>query len=203
MASRFVRSSKYRHVFGTCAKKELCYDALKPSRSAWDSNKVTASTKFVGVVWQAVGGGSFTVLRNDQVGKAPNDLPLIAGHTAEVLDIEFNPFNDNIIVSGSEDCYAKVWKIPDEGLKSTLAADDAIQVLKGHKRKVGCVLHNPVANNVIATSSTDYLVKIWDIESGSANCSVSGHVDIIQSQCWSYDGSTMCTTSKDKKTQNP
>jgi len=199
MASRFVRSSKYRHVFGTCAKKELQYDALKPSRSAWDSDKVTASTKFVGVIWQAVGGGSFTVLRNDQVGKAPNDLPLIAGHTAEVLDIEFNPFNDNVVVSGSEDGYAKVWKIPDAGLTSSLSADDAIQVLKGHKRKVGAVLHNPVADNVIATSSTDYLVKIWDIEKGTANCNITGHVDIIQSQCWNYDGSLMCTTSKDKK----
>jgi WD40 repeat protein len=197
MASRFVRSSKYRHVFGNAAKKEKTYDNLTPSRSAWDSNKVAASGKHVAVVWEARGGGSFAVIPKDSYGKIAPNYPLICGHTAEVLDIEFNPFNDNLVASGSEDGYCKIWNIPDAGLTESMT--DPVQTLMGHKRKVGSINHNPVANNVLATTSTDYSCKVWDIEKGETKCDVTCHVDIIQSVAWNRNGSLFCTTSKDKK----
>lgn len=197
MASRIVRSSKYRHVFGTAAKTELTYNGIKPSKSAWDSNKVTANTKFIGVVWDAGGGGSFAVLKSNAPGKLKADIPLVCGHSADVLDIEFNPFNENLIASASEDGYAKIWHIPDEGLTSNLTSP--VQSLSGHKRKVGTVNFNPTANNVLATSSNDFTVKVWDIEKGEAKLDVTGHADIIQSVAWNFNGSLLSTASKDKK----
>jgi len=194
--SKVVRSSKYRHVFGTAAKKENTYDGLKPSRSAWDSNKVTSSSKFIGVIWDASGGGAFAVLNVSNKGKL-GTLPLVAGHTAEVLDIEFNPHNDSIIASTSEDGYAKVWRIPDGGLTSTMT--DPVQSLSGHKRKVGTLNWNPLAKNVLATTSADFTVKIWDVETGQAKNDISGHADIIQSSAWDYLGNQYATASKDKK----
>jgi len=194
--SKVVRSSKYRHVFGTAAKKENTYDGLKPSRSAWDSNKVTSSSKFIGVIWDASGGGAFAVLNVTNKGKL-GTLPLVAGHTAEVLDIEFNPHNDSIIASTSEDGYAKVWRIPDGGLTSTMT--DPVQSLSGHKRKVGTLNWNPLAKNVLATTSADFTVKIWDVETGQAKNDISGHADIIQSSAWDYLGNQYATASKDKK----
>jgi len=194
--SKVVRSSKYRHVFGTVAKKENTYDGIKPSRSAWDSNKVTSSGKFIGVIWDASGGGAFAVLNANNKGKL-GQFPLVTGHTAEVLDIEFNPFNDNIIASTSEDGYAKVWRIPDGGLTAPL--NDAVQPLSGHKRKVGTLNWNPVANNILATTSSDYTVKVWDVETGQVKFDISGHADIIQSSAWDYTGNLYATGSKDKK----
>jgi len=194
--SKVVRSSKYRHVFGTVAKKENTYDGIKPSRSAWDSNKVTSSGKFIGVIWDASGGGAFAVLNANNKGKL-GQFPLVTGHTAEVLDIEFNPFNDNIIASTSEDGYAKVWRIPDGGLTAPL--NDAVQPLSGHKRKVGTLNWNPVANNILATTSSDYTVKVWDVETGQVKFDISGHADIIQSSAWDYTGNQYATGSKDKK----
>jgi len=194
--SKVVRSSKYRHVFGTAAKKENCYDGIKPSRSAWDSNKVTSSGKFIGVIWDASGGGAFAVLDVTNKGKL-GTFPLVAGHTAEVLDIEFSPFNDSIIASTSEDGYCKVWRIPNGGLTSTL--NDPVQSLSGHKRKVGTLNWNPVANNVLATTSADFTVKFWDVETGQSKADVTGHADIIQSSCWDYTGANYATASKDKK----
>jgi len=194
--SRVVRSSKFRHVFGTPAKKELTYDGLKPSRSAWDNNKLTASNKYIGLIWDAGGGGAFVVLDIDKPGKL-GQIPLVAGHTAEVLDIDFSPFHDSIIASASEDGYAKIWKIPDGGLKENLT--NAAQTLTGHKRKVGTVNWNTVANNVLATSSTDFSVRVWDVEKGEARNDISGHSDIIQSVCWDVHGQLLATASKDKK----
>jgi len=194
--SRFVRASKFRNVFGTAAKKENNYDGLKPSRSAWDNNKVCCSTNFLGIIWDASGGGAFAVIPVDKPGKL-GQIPLIAGHSGEVLDIEFNPFNPCMIGSASEDGYAKIWVIPQEGLKETVTTP--AQSLSGHKRKVGTINFNPIAENIIATTSTDFTVKIWDIEKGDVQYDIPGHADIIQSSGWNYNGSLFTTASKDKK----
>jgi len=194
--SRVVRSSKFRHVFGTAAKKEHTYDNVKPTRSAWDSNKVSASTKYIGLIWEASGGGAFAVLDINNKGKL-GIIPLVTGHTAEVLDIEFSPFHSNIIASVSEDCYGKIWSIPEGGLKENL--NTPVQVLHGHKRKVGTLNFHPLANNILATTGNDSTVKIWDIETGQVKFDVGGHPDLIQSSSWDYTGQLYGTASKDKK----
>jgi len=77
--------------------------------------------------------------------------------------------------------------------------NNAVQSLSGHKRKVGTCNFNPVADNIIATTSTDYTVKIWDVEKGTAKFDIAGHADIIQSSCWDYTGKLYSTACKDKK----
>jgi WD40 repeat protein len=194
---KVVRSSKFRNVFGTAPKKEHAYDGVKVSRSAWDSNKIKVNPKFVAVMWEASGGGAVGVIPLEMQGKISPNLPLITGHKAEVLDIDFNPYNDNLLASASEDTYVKIWALPDGGLKEPLTTP--AQTLSGHRRKVGTTDFNPVAANVLATSSADLEVKVWDIEKGAAICTVGGHTDIIQTAAWSYDGSQVVTASKDKK----
>lgn len=41
--SRFVRASKFRHVYGTVAKREACYDNVRVSSNAWDSNLIAVN----------------------------------------------------------------------------------------------------------------------------------------------------------------
>jgi len=93
-----------------------------------------------------------------------------------------------------------IWQIPDGGLKENMK--DPVQVLKGHGRKIGSVKFNPVANNILATSSADFSVKIWDIEKGAASISIDAqHRDIISSCVWNETGSLLATaqSGKDKK----
>jgi len=124
--------------------------------------------------------------------------PLVSGHKSTVLDLDFNPFNDSLVASVSEDCTGKIWGIPEGGLKETMT--EPLQTLTGHKRKVGTVKFSPTANNILATSSTDYSVKIWDIEKGKDVLSVDGqHTDIIQGADWNRNGSLLATSCKDKK----
>lgn len=196
--SRFVRSSKFRHVFGTVAKREECYDELRVTRTAWDSNYVTGNPLYLSVLWESGGGGSFLVLPWQATGKVDAKTPLVSGHKSAVLDLDFNPFNDNLIASVSEDCTGKIWGIPEGGLKETMT--EPLQTLSGHKRKVGTVKFSPTANNILATTSTDYSVKIWDIEKGKDILSVDAqHTDIIQSADWNRNGSLFATSCKDKK----
>jgi len=196
--SRIIRSSKYRHVFGQPAKKEDCYDELKVSRAALDGNYIACSPLFFAVCWEASGGGAFAVLPYDHKGKF--DVAhegLVTGHKGPVLDLDFNPFNDTLVASVSEDCTAKVWGIPESGLTTNL--NDALQTLNGHKRKVAACKFNPIANNILVTTSADLSVKIWDVENGASVFNFDGqHADQIQSVDWNVNGSLLVTTCKDK-----
>jgi len=194
--SRFVRSSKYRHVFGEAKKKEHCYDNLKISNNTWDTNLIKVNPVFFALCWQAQGGGAVAVVPLSSAGKL-KDIPLFTGHKAAVLDVDFAPFNDYLVASASEDATAKIWSIPEGGLDAS--TDEAAQVLSGHQRKVGSVDFNPVADNVLATSSTDLTLRLWDIRSGQEKITLDGHTDAIQSVGWSWDGKLIATTCKDKK----
>lgn len=60
------------------------------------------------------------------------------------------------------------------------------------------MLFNPAAENVLASSSGDYTVKIWDLEDGKSKLTLKGN-DIFTSMSWSADGNMLVTTSRDKK----
>jgi coronin-1B/1C/6 len=170
------------------------------TKSAWDSNWVTASSKWVAVAWQTAGGGAVGILDASKPGKLePTQVPLVSGHKGAVLDLEFDPFNDDILATCSEDCTAKLWRIPSEGLGNGKQLTEDIQTLKGHKRKVGVVKFHPIVENLIATAGQDYDIKVWDVESGACKFTTAGHTNIIQSLDWNYDGSLLCSNSKDKK----
>lgn len=203
MAGRFVRSSKYRHVFGRPTRKEQCYDNIRISKNAWDTNLVKANPKYISVNWEAGGGGAFAVIPLNETGRLPEQVPLFRGHTAVVLDTDWSPFNDSLLASGSEDGKAFIWTVPkgfstrpEEGEEPRDVAP--VQKLSGHSRKVGHVLFNPAAENVLATASGDYTVRVWDVEAGSSRLTLK-HAEVIQSLSWSANGSLMVTTSRDKK----
>jgi len=192
---KFVRQSKYRHVFAAAPRKEACWDGVKLTKNAWDSNFVCVNPQYVAISWQVGGGGAVAIVNVNTVTKL-DKVPLITGHKGPVLDLEFNPFNDNIIATVSEDCYGKVWVIPPN-FQGTLEKE--AKELKGHQRKVGNVSWNPIAENVLATGSTDCTVKIWDITTGDEKLNWTGHGGIIQSLNWNYDGSLLTSFCRDYK----
>ncbi|KAH8176156.1 type of WD40 repeat domain-containing protein [Sarocladium implicatum] len=202
MAGRFVRASKYRHVFGKPTRKEFCYDNLRITRNAWDTNLVKVNPEYLSVNWDASGGGAFAVIPLEERGKAPDQIPLFRGHTATVLDTDWNPFNDRVIASASEDGKVFIWEVP-EGFTLLTDAEEITDVapiskLPGHSRKVGQVLFNPAAENILASASGDFTVKLWDIGTGQAPLTLK-HADIVQSLSWNATGSMLVTTSRDKK----
>ncbi|KAI1374642.1 DUF1900-domain-containing protein [Hypoxylon crocopeplum] len=202
MAGRFVRASKYRHVFGKSTRKEFCYDNLRISRNAWDTNLVKANPEYLSVNWEASGGGAFAVIPLGEKGKVPDVIPLFRGHTAAVLDTDWNPFNDHLIASASEDGKVMLWQVPQGFTLWTDAEEPAdvapVAKLTGHSRKVGQVLFNPAAENILASASGDLTIKLWDVGAGSAALALK-HPDIVQSLSWNASGTMLVTTSRDKK----
>jgi coronin-1B/1C/6 len=195
--SRIVRQSKFRHVYGTEWKKENSYTELRPNIPAWDSNFVAASREFFAIPWTG-GGGSVAIIAHSDTGRKSADQPQLAGHSGQVLDFQFNPFNDYIIATASADCTVKIWGIPEGGLKQTQT--EPLVTLEQHTKKVGSVLFHPTASNVLLTAGMDHKINIWDIETGKVEHSVQNVFnDAIQSFVFNLDGSQLAVTSKDRK----
>lgn len=62
------RSSKFKHVFGNPFKKDKCYEAIRLSTKSTDGGSHCAvNPKFIAVVVESSGGGTFLVLPLEQV----------------------------------------------------------------------------------------------------------------------------------------
>jgi len=77
MGFRGVRSSRFRHAYGQPARKEICYDNIKITRNAHECNFCTVNPKFLAVVTEVAGGGSFVVLPLEKVIRTVNELDVI------------------------------------------------------------------------------------------------------------------------------
>jgi len=77
--------------------------------------------------------------------------------------------------------------------------DKAIVTLEGHSKKVAFVKFHPTANNILASASHDFTVKIWDIEAQAESINFEDHPEVVQSIDFNGDGSQIATTCKDKK----
>ncbi|CAF0795784.1 unnamed protein product [Brachionus calyciflorus] len=193
-----IRSSKYRHVYGNPHKEDVCYKNIKITKNAaHDSAFSAANPKFVAIVTEECGGGAFVVIPIKQTGRIDINTPKVTGHRGPVLDLKWNPFNDNEIASCSEDATIKVWQMPDDGLYENL--NEWVSDLHGHQRKVTQIEWHPTAENIMISSGADFQVILWNLEKAEPIRIVSCHNDTIQSMNWNRDGSLFATTCKDKK----
>lgn len=196
---RGVRSSKFRHVFGSPARKGQCYECVKITKDAHDSHFCAVNPKFIAIVTETAGGGSFLVLPVEHTGRVEVSAGKVAGHKGPVLDLKWNPFNDNVIASCSDDCTVKIWYIPEEGLPRNSSLVDPLVDLRGHRRRVGYVEWHPTAENILLSAGFDHLILVWDVSHGEVVRTIDCHPDSIHSMSFNRDGSLLATTCKDKK----
>ncbi|XP_076342004.1 coronin-2B-like isoform X1 [Tachypleus tridentatus] len=198
MTFRGVRSSKFRHVFGSPARKDSCYECIKITKNAHDSHFCAVNPKFVAIVTESAGGGSFLVIPIGKTGRIEVNAGKVTGHRGPVLDIKWNPFNDNVIASCSDDCTLKLWYIPDEGLMRSNMTKP-IMDLQHHRRRVGYIEWHPTAENILLSAGFDNLILVWQVSKGDVVRTIDCHPDSIYSMSFNHDGSLLATTCKDKR----
>lgn len=129
---------------------------------------------------------------------------MFRGHTGgSVNDTAFDPFDDDRLVSGGEDGKICIWEIPKDYTYAHCDGENIqdvapLSVLSGHTRKIGHLSFNPVAKNILASSSFDYSIKIWDLDTMECITTLQ-QKDLITSFSWNYNGTQIATASRDKK----
>lgn len=64
-----LRISKFRHVFGTPYRDQDCFKNISITRNAHDGSFCAVNSKFLAIVTETSGGGSFLVLLLSEVGR--------------------------------------------------------------------------------------------------------------------------------------
>ncbi|XP_072037635.1 coronin-1C-like isoform X2 [Amphiura filiformis] len=194
----FVRSSKYRHIYGAPFKTDQCFTNIRVSRNNWDGNFCAVNPKFVAVVTEASGGGSFMVLKHEETGRVDLNHAQVCGHKNVVLDRDWNAFNDNIIASASEDQSIKIWMIPDEGIQEEPLIDPIVD-LQYHQACGAGEMASDRISNILFSVGADPCILIWNAEEGVVVTEITCHPELIFYATWNYNGSLIATTCKDKK----
>ncbi|KAM6192276.1 coronin-6 isoform 1-T1 [Sarcoramphus papa] len=198
MSRRVVRQSKFRHVFGQPVKADQMYEDIRVSKVTCDSSFCAVNPKFVAIIVEAGGGGAFIVLPLAKTGRVDKNHPLVTGHTAPVLDIDWCPHNDNVIASASEDTTVMVWQVPDYVPVRNIT--EPVVTLEGHSKRVGIISWHPTARNVLLSAGCDNLVILWNVGTGEMLLVLEDmHTDLIYNVGWNRNGSLLVTTCKDKK----
>ncbi|XP_075374224.1 coronin-6 isoform X2 [Mycteria americana] len=198
MSRRVVRQSKFRHVFGQPVKADQMYEDIRVSKVTWDSSFCAVNPKFVAIIVESGGGGAFIVLPLAKTGRVDKNYPLVTGHTAPVLDIDWCPHNDNVIASASEDTTVMVWQVPDYVPVRNIT--EPVVTLEGHSKRVGIISWHPTARNVLLSAGCDNLVILWNVGTGEMLLVLEDmHTDLIYNVGWNRNGSLLVTTCKDKK----
>jgi coronin-7 len=190
---------KFRHVYGKESSRDQTWFNLSPSLAA-EGPLLTCSSTMWAVPWKGAGGAVF-VSRIDQPGKADSTPHVISGHRAPVLDLAFSPFHENILATASDDGHVKLWNIPIGGMQSSMDSNDATSDYHNHTSSVRCLRFHPRTNNLLASSSLDNTVRIWDIEQCKDVCVTN--IDLqegasVTNVDFNYSGYQMLAACKDK-----
>lgn len=72
------RSSKFRNVYGKVASREHCFDGIPITKNVHDNHFCAVNARFLAIVTESAGGGSFLVIPLEQVrGLAPAEVAAI------------------------------------------------------------------------------------------------------------------------------
>ncbi|XP_014488330.1 PREDICTED: coronin-7 isoform X2 [Dinoponera quadriceps] len=194
MAWRF-KASKYKNAAPIVPKPESCIRDISVGSYQTYGNNITASAAFMAFNVDH-NGSSLAVLPLEDCGRKSKTMPLLHAHADTVTDMDFSPFHDGLLATGSQDCLVKLWHIPESGLEESLCNPEC--TFSHRQRRVETVCWHPSAEHLLTTSSFTNL-SLWDVLSQQELFSNSDHTEVIQSVSWKQDGTVLATSCKDKQ----
>lgn len=196
--SRFLGpTSRFKHVYGQEAKRDLTFFNARPSVLAGDSGALAASPRYFAYPTPG-GGGPVVVHPLSRPGKLSAAPHTVAGHRGDVVSLSFSPLDDCLLFTGSEDCHVKAWRLPADGMTDSWGPEQAAFDLSGSERPVRALAPHPSAAHVLASGSMDASVRLWDVEATEERSAVAGaHEGGVLDLSWSSDGALVLSAGRD------
>eukprot|EP00948_MAST-09A_sp_MAST-9A-sp1_P000852 g852.t1 len=117
------------------------------------------------------------------------------GHKDEVNSIKWDP-SGSFLVSASDDCTAKLWKMGDESILQP------IQSFEGHTKEIYTIKWCPTQlsnrSTCIATGSFDATIKIWSTDTGICLHTLQRHTNPVYAISFSPNGKYLASGSFDQ-----
>ncbi|KAK4527381.1 hypothetical protein GAYE_SCF39G5303 [Galdieria yellowstonensis] len=130
-------------------------------------------------------------------------LRVFHGHDDEINTVRWDP-SGSMLASCSDDRTVKVWTLESRQVNSQFTS--CLYDFREHSRDVYAVswspsgpgTENPNKALLLASASFDHTVKLWDIQSGICQWTLSKHTEPVYSVSFSPDGEYIASGSLDK-----
>ncbi|KAF7784218.1 hypothetical protein Agabi119p4_383 [Agaricus bisporus var. burnettii] len=145
--------------------------------------------------------GNIYVMKTDN----PEPIKKFSGHEDEINQLKYNPSRTRL-ASCSDDTTTRVWRVDkiDNDSEETipgLATSEETIVLTGHTHSVNSIGWLPVTdtgtNEIVATSSFDCTVRVWDAMTGKCIKVLADHKRPVYTLIFSPDGKWLATGGGD------
>ncbi len=124
-------------------------------------------------------------------------LRQLSGHTQSVTGLVYSP-DGQILASASGSALAvpQTASRPGELILRKAATGEPVRTIRGHSGPLTCVAYHP-DGTMIATSSWDRTIKLWDPSTGDLLRSLPGHLDWVLHVEFSPDGRRLASGGAD------
>ena len=129
------------------------------STTSTEGRLISVNEKYLAMAWKFRGEINIVDSNYSKNSNANNFIKTKEKDNSNILDIEFSPFDTNILSFTNENNSVIINKIVEENQKIIL---DKYDIYKKHTSKVNFVNFNPVASNIICSSTLFREVHIWD-----------------------------------------
>lgn len=80
---------------------------------------------------------------------------MVEAHAQEIMSVDYSPFDENLMITGSADKTVAVWDTRNTKVK--------LFSLRSHKDEVNQVKWSAQQSNLLASASSDRRVMVWDL----------------------------------------
>ncbi|XP_011602276.2 coronin-7-like isoform X3 [Takifugu rubripes] len=191
-------TSKFRHIQGTVMHRDTHVTNLRSlnltTPGECDGFCVNRQRTAVPL---SISGGQIAIFERSQPGKLPDGALNTIQNSVNAVDFCWDPFDTHRLAVAGDDAKIRVWRVPEGGLKEILTEPELI--LQGHTEKIYSIRFHPLASGLLVSSSYDFTVRLWNLDSGEEVKLLRGHQEQIFGMAWSPDGKLLATVCKDGK----
>ncbi|CRK99981.1 CLUMA_CG013274, isoform B [Clunio marinus] len=194
----FGKVSKFRHLKGTTGHKSTHIENIKnvSRQISGECDGFHANHERVAVPLSG-NGGKIAVFELSTPGRLPDGVIPTLVNGSNIMDFQWDPFDNRHLVVACDDGTVKIWEIPEGGLKEP--TNTPFKEFNAHSEKIHFLKFHPLAKDVLLTASYDMTIKIWDLNTFEQKQCLKGHTDQIFSFAWSLCGTFGATVCKDGK----
>ena len=167
------------------------YSGFDLNRNIVEGRPMAINKKYLAM--SSINVGEIAIFDSSKSYKIKNIQSQIKINNSKIQDIEFSPFNDNILALAYENKSVVLWKIPEGNINKNITKD--FQIYKNHNTRVNYVTFNPVVDNILCSDSLDNEIHIWNIDKG--NDYIKFKIDENPSMIsWNQNGDLIGVTSR-------
>ena len=162
------------------------------SSSITDGRSMAVNDKYLALTW--IVKGQIKLLNPyNPINMSKYNTTTVSFESCDILDMEFSPFDQNILSFGSENksVYISRFDIRDENNISVVPS-----IYSGHTQKVNLINFNPIASNIMCSSTSFEEVHVWD----SIQFETISSLSLKNPNCisWSPNGDLLGISNKNK-----